>query len=602
MSAADQIIAITLDLEPIKAFRDTVNASMQSVIKSSDLVQSSLAGISTGISAFRDLQTATRAITDVQDGLKGLDRAKDEVTSLYKLGDQIRLLGGQGEGLKNFGKIINNAFDLGPHGVAFILVVSAIAAAAYLIIKNWGPITQFFQTLWTGIVVGLTNLKNSIVNFFTVTIPQAWTVFVAFLKTWGPLILAVTAPILGIPLLIIQNWGKISQFFQTLWTGIVVGLTNLKNSIVNFFTVTIPQAWTVFVAFLKTWGPLILAIIAPILGIPLLIIQNWGQIKVFFMTLWNGIIGFFKTTIPNWVNSFIQWINKLPFQAGYAVGQMLASIVNFGVNLTKWAVTQLPKIIQNIVIWFQQLPGKIWTFLADIVAKVGQWGSNLVQKAAVEIPLFVSRVVAVIQELPGKIWAFFTDVVGKVVTWAGKLVSTAATEIPKFVKSVTDFFGELPGKMLDIGKNIVTGIWNGINGAIGWLHDKISEFCSGLVKGFRDKLKIQSPSRLFADEIGRNIALGIGLGFSEHIPTVLSVMKDMLPTRLDTFLGIRLGSTSALYNAGPAYAGGTTGSAKAETTFQFTQNNYSPKAIGSAEAARQTRNLLRQASLTLRRH
>jgi phage-related protein len=533
MSAADQIIAITLDLEPIKAFRDTMNASLQSVINNSDLVQSSLAGVSTGISAFRDLQTATKAITDVQDGLKGLERAKEDVTSLYKLGDQIRQLGGLGESMKNFGKVINNAFDLGPHGVAFILIISAIAAAAFLIIKNWGPI---------------------------------------------------------------------SQFFQNLWTEIVVGLTNLKNSIINFFTVTIPQAWTVFVAFLKTWGPLILAIAAPILGIPLLIIQNWGQIKVFFMTLWNEIIGFFKTTIPNWVNSFIQWINKLPYQAGYAVGQMLASIVNFGLNLTKWAVTQLPKIIQDIVTWFQQLPGRIWAFLADIVTKVGLWGSNLVQKAAVEIPLFVSRVVSFIQELPGKIWAFFADVVGKVVEWAGKLVSTAATEIPKFVKSVTDFFGELPGKMLDIGKNIVTGIWNGINGAISWLHDKISEFCSGLVKGFKDKLIIKSPSRLFADEIGKNIALGIGLGFSEHIPTALSVMKDMLPTRLDTFLGVRLGSTSALYDAGPAYAGGAAGSAKAETTFQFTQNNYSPKAIGSAEAARQTRNLLRQASLTLRRH
>lgn len=37
--------------------------------------------------------------------------------------------------------------------------------------------------------------------------------------------------------------------------------------------------------------------------------------------------------------------------------------------------------------------------------------------------------------------------------------------------------------MLDIGKNIVQGIWNGISNAIGWITSKVKEFAQNILKG-----------------------------------------------------------------------------------------------------------------------
>ena len=62
---------------------------------------------------------------------------------------------------------------------------------------------------------------------------------------------------------------------------------------------------------------------------------------------------------------------------GFAIGSVLACIVNFGVSAWQWGTVQLPVIINGIISWFQQLPGKIWTFLVDIVTKIGQWGANM---------------------------------------------------------------------------------------------------------------------------------------------------------------------------------------------------------------------------------
>ena len=296
---------------------------------------------------------------------------------------------------------------------------------------------------------------------------------------------------------------------------------------------------------MQTWGPLILAVVAPIIGIPLLIIQHWSQIQTFFESLWNGIITFFNTTIPQWVQSFIQWINQLPYNIGVAIGTMIADIINFGVAAWNWVTVQLPKIIQGIITWFQQLPGKIWTFLTDIISKIGQWITGMGQKVAAGIPVLINTVATFFSELPGRIWAFLVDVVSKVIQWCADLVSTAGTEIPKFVQTVVDFIGELPGKMLDIGKNIVTGIWDGINGAISWLHDKIASFCQGIVDGIKKNLKIHSPSQVLADEVGKYMALGIGQGFTDAMQSVTAAMAAAIPTSFDSSVQVRTAMAAA---------------------------------------------------------
>lgn len=110
--------------------------------------------------------------------------------------------------------------------------------------------------------------------------------------------------------------------------------------------------------------------------------------------------------------------------------------------------------------------------------------------------------------------------------------------------NVVDTIKEIPGKMLEIGKNIVEGLWNGIKNAGGWIKDKIGQFSDGIVDGMKSAMGIHSPSKLFRDEVGKYIALGVGEGFTDNIKDVYKQMKatvDFQTQRLSTNL-----STSAL--------------------------------------------------------
>ena len=65
-----------------------------------------------------------------------------------------------------------------------------------------------------------------------------------------------------------------------------------------------------------------------------------------------------------------------------------------------------------------------------------------------------------------------------------------------FWSNITETFGSLGSNMLEVGKNIVTGIWDGINGAGSWLKDKIMEWASDLLPDWvKDILGIEEVKK-----------------------------------------------------------------------------------------------------------
>lgn len=104
----------------------------------------------------------------------------------------------------------------------------------------------------------------------------------------------------------------------------------------------------------------------------------------------------------------------------------------------------------------------------------------------------------------------------------------AVSAMKSMVDGIINTVKNLPSKMLEIGKNIIQGIWNGISNATSWLWDKITSFCNGIVDGIKSVLGIHSPSKVLADEVGENMALGIGEGFNDSLSSVYSDMQKAI--------------------------------------------------------------------------
>ena len=85
---------------------------------------------------------------------------------------------------------------------------------------------------------------------------------------------------------------------------------------------------------------------------------------------------------------------------------------------------------------------------------------------------------------------------------------------------------------LQVGKNIVDGLWDGLKHSWNSLQEWFNNAVNGLVDGIKGWLGIHSPSKVFAG-IGDFMALGLGEGFTKSMSAVNKDIANAIPTDFD---------------------------------------------------------------------
>lgn len=317
----------------------------------------------------------------------------------------------------------------------------------------------------------------------------------------------------GIALLIagfLYLWNT-SDGFRKFWMGVwnkVKKITkDVVNSIVSFFTKTIPEAFNGFIEFIGGFVE---------------------SIKTFFVNMWNGIIEFFTQTIPAWIDSVIQFFQKIPYYIGYMVGYVIAQFVQWGLDLWNFATVTIPNFIGEIINWFATLPSRIWEWLVNAYTNISKWGGDIIAKGIEVVTEFVNGIVEWFVTLPSKIWDAIIGAVKSVGDWGSKMVKKGLEGAQNLVDTIKEKVEELPGMLADVGKWLVEGLWDGIKGAKDWLFGKIGGFCDGVVDGFKDFFGINSPSHVLRDLVGKFLPQGIAVGFENEMPKSIKDMEASL--------------------------------------------------------------------------
>jgi TP901 family phage tail tape measure protein len=132
----------------------------------------------------------------------------------------------------------------------------------------------------------------------------------------------------------------------------------------------------------------------------------------------------------------------------------------------------------------------------------------------------IAAIIAIIIVLV-KNWDKVTEVVGKAwdkikefASGAWEALKGFGKKVAEFAEDVVEVFTFIPRKMFELGKNIVSGLWDGIQNMASWLKNKVTGFFKNLVPDWAEKaLGISSPSKVFAG-IGSNIVKGLASTFN----------------------------------------------------------------------------------------
>ena len=238
--------------------------------------------------------------------------------------------------------------------------------------------------------------------------------------------------------------------------------------------------------------------------------------------------------------------------------QNLPAIIKAGIDILIALINGLSDAIPQLIDYIPEIIETIVTVLIDNLPMIIDAGIQLIVALIGGIIKALPSLIAMIPEIIGKLVKTFISKLPEIITLGVKVVASIVQGIGQtigqllsaagdLVNRVVSTIGQLPSKMLEMGKNLVQGLWNGINSAKDWVLDKIKGFGSAILDGIKSFFGIHSPSTLFRDQIGKNLALGVGEGFSDEMADVTKEMQASLPTSLDT--SVNMGADGATSGA-----------------------------------------------------
>lgn len=501
------------------------------------------------------------AIGGIADKLDNMDTKE-----LINLGKIAAVLVGSAPAISLFGKGIGTCSD----------VLDGLGSISGGVIAKLGKMPSSLKSIGEKMKSGAKvfgNVKNAILLPFNDLSPKLAGVFQKSLNVinTGP-IGKVVSDFAEIPKDIISSFGKIGPGIAKTFPNATARLKSFGNSISGTFSMIINGA--------KGFGSLLGGAFAPVISkvsaFSGKFISYLGGIGKAFAPILLKVASF----IPSFIGLLnfgiiagvvVAGLGLVYSQFGTQIDQILTLvqtkgpeiITNFGAGIT----AALPGLISSgatLILGLMNaitanLPSLISVGASIIATLVGSLGAQLPQLIPAAVQMILTLVESLISNLPQLITSglqlmeglaqgianAIPQVAAKAPVIIGKLASTIITNLPKIIQTgvkiitqlavglvqgIPALLGKIPSMISQIknaftsvnwgsvGMNIIRGIASGLTSAAKSLAEAAANAADNALNWVKSKLGIHSPSRVFRDQVGKMMALGMGIGFEKNIP------------------------------------------------------------------------------------
>lgn len=316
----------------------------------------------------------------------------------------------------------------------------------------------------------------------------------------------VNAIITGVPALI--NAGML------LLNGLVQGLLEAVPELLAALPGIVDNLTTTLAAFLPQF---ISAVNLLVMGVVQALPTAIQQIVAVLPTLIDSLINVLLTLMPEIVDAGLALLSALVTDLPEIISAVAAAIPEIVDAIVNAILSSIPLLIDAGIQLLTMLVGNLPAIISGIVSALPTIINSIVNAVLGSIPLLIRSgiqlFVALVSNLPA-------------------IISGVVAAVPQIIDAIVGGFAGGFDAMANIGLNLIKGIWSGISDAAAWLKSKIAGFFGGVVDSIRDFFGIHSPSRLMAG-IGKNMALGIGVGWEDTFPDIAEDITDSVKLDFD---------------------------------------------------------------------
>lgn len=385
---------------------------------------------------------------------------------------------------------------------------------------------------------------------------------------------------------------KIGSSVSSLAGKMVSPLGNIGRAVAGKFS-GVTSAFSDFTGYLGAWGGNVGSALSGVLGnvgkfmpgfaklmnfglVAGVLVAGLGLLNTQFGEQINTILTTMQTkgpeVITNFCNGIVSALPNLIAQGGQILNNLmlaitanLPAIIQGGIAIVSTLITgiaqQLPTLIPTAL-------NMILTLVMSLLSNVGQLvdaGINLLTGLADgivnAIPILIEKAPALIGQLASAIISNLPKILQAGIQIVSKLAVGLIQAVPQLIGKIPAIISQIKSAFTsinwgDVGSNIIKGIANGLKGAASAIVEAAKSAAKSALDAAKDFLGIHSPSRVFRDEVGKMMALGMGIGFDKNVP-----IKSM-NTSLKTAIGSLKDNAATVLSGGGLNSGGV-GRAKA---------------------------------------
>lgn len=366
------------------------------------------------------------------------------------------------------------------------------------------------SSAWSNLVAGLSDETADLDQLITNFIDSVGTVAENLLPR---ITIAADGIIRMIEKLVPQIPPLIEQFLPVL----VDGILNLLDGVVKILP-------TVVSTVLQVIPQLLTALISMIPKITKTIIDIIVQLIKAITEMLPTIVSAIMEILPMLVDALVE---AIPVLLEAAI-QLLLAIVDAIPTIIVALLEQLPHIIETIVnVLVTSIPilvdGAIQLFMSILDAL-----PVIIDALIDNLPMIIETIITTLIQYRVTLLQAAIQMFTALIQAIPEFIPQLIQRIPDIIKAIVEGLKGGISKIADVGGDMIKGLWEGIKNMGSWIGEKIKGFGKGVLDNLKSFFGIASPSKLMENVIGKNLALGIGVGFDDEMKDVNKKIKNAI--------------------------------------------------------------------------
>lgn len=398
------------------------------------------------------------------------------------------------------------------------------------------------KSSWTNFIAGLAN-ANAPVGALLDKLMESVQIVAQNLM---PVIGTVIDSIIGV---IGENFGSIVEMgldlimqlagsITTNSTYLVDTIGHVVSSIINAFATLIPQILPVAMSLITEFVNAISQEMPTLLNTGVEILNS----------LINGIVEVIPTLIPIVMDILMTLVNTILDNLPQILEMGIVVLTELIKGIADTLPDLIPTIVDAVILIVETLIDNIDMLIDAGIQLILALADGLIEA----LPRLIEKIPVIIQKLFDAFVRNFPKIVQAGGQLIGKLIvgiigslGELLMQAPKIITTLIQGIASVNQKIKEAGGNLVKGIWEGITGSLQWLKDKVKGWVGNVLDFIKRLFGIHSPSKVFEEEIGNNLALGIGEGFAGTMDNVNKQMADAIQTDYDLSVNSNLKGANA---------------------------------------------------------